>query len=176
MEAFSIIPVSPAETGTLAALSRKCFEQTFAPYNSAASMAAYMDHHFSVRKLSNELSDPNSRFYFVTDDVQLLGYLKINTGPAQTEDMGPDALEIERIYVIHEAHGRKAGKSLMQFAIRAGRRLHKKYIWLGVWEENEKAIRFYERFGWRVFGRHTFRLGNEEQNDLLMKLDLVHGS
>lgn len=174
MEAFSIIPVSPAETDTLAALSRKCFEQTFAPYNSAAPMAAYMDHHFSARQLSNELNDPNSRFYFITDGVEILGYLKINTGPAETEDMGSDALEIERIYVIHEAHGRKAGKSLMQFAIATGRHLHKKYIWLGVWEKNEKAIRFYEKFGWRVFGSHTFRLGDEEQNDLLMRLDLTY--
>jgi ribosomal protein S18 acetylase RimI-like enzyme len=83
-----------------------------------------------------------------------------------------NGLEIERIYVLKEYQGRKAGKLLLEKALEAAAEGNKAYVWLGVWEENTAAIGFYERYGFREFNRHVFRLGNDEQTDIMMRLAL----
>ena len=82
------------------------------------------------------------------------------------------ALEIERIYVNSEFQGRKIGQLLLSKAISLANEQHLKQIWLGVWEYNPKAIKFYERNGFQEFDKHIFKLGDDEQTDILMRLTL----
>lgn len=80
-------------------ISRQTFKDTFSAVNTEENMKTYLEQHLSQEKLSQELLHPESDFYFAVDQNKIIGYLKINTGKAQTEHHDPNALEIERIYV-----------------------------------------------------------------------------
>ena len=103
-------------------------------------MEAYLSHAFSKEQLQKELSNPASEFYFARQGKVEIGYLKVNTGEAQNEYQQESALEIERIYVKKEYQGRKIGQLLFEKGIALARKKHVDFVWLGVWEENSKAI------------------------------------
>lgn len=138
-------------------------------------MKKYLDEDFSLEKLTAEINNKNSEFYFAILDNNAMGYLKINFGPSQTELKDDKALEIERIYVLKEFHGKNIGQLLYDKAIQISRQKKADYIWLGVWEENPRAINFYKKNGFMEFDRHIFKLGNDEQTDIMMKLKLGDG-
>jgi ribosomal protein S18 acetylase RimI-like enzyme len=105
-------------------------------------------------------------------DGKIIGYLKINFGLAQTDFKEDDSIEIERIYVLSEFHGKEVGKKLLDKALEISKEKKAKTLWLGVWEKNYKAIRFYLKNGFVEFGNHPFILGDDIQTDILMKLQL----
>ncbi|GJH39565.1 hypothetical protein RCZ04_01150 [Capnocytophaga sp. HP1101] len=82
-------------------------------------------------------------------------------------------MEIERIYVLKSFHGSGVGQELYQKAITVAREQAVQYVWLGVWEQNPRAIRFYEKNGFVPFDKHVFVLGNDPQTDILMKKTLT---
>ncbi len=84
--------------------------------------------------MTDELNDKNAEFYFAELDSKIIGYLKLNFGPSQTELKDDKALEIERIYVLKEFHGNKVGQLLYEKAIQIARQTNADYVWLGVWE------------------------------------------
>lgn len=125
-----------------------------------------------MEKLAVELNDRDSEFYFASLADDVVGYLKLNFGQSQTELKEQSALEIERIYVLKEFHGKNVGQLLYEKAIEIAKRANVNFVWWGVWEENPRAIKFYEKNGFVAFDRHMFKLGNEEQTDIMMKLQL----
>ena len=153
-------------------ISRQTFYETFSAGNTEENMANYLSEKFSTEKLTAEWNNKNADFYFATLDNQVTGYLKLNFGASQTELQDDKALEIERIYVLKEFHGKKVGQVLYEKAISIAKQKHADYIWLGVWEENSRAIRFYKKNGFVEFDKHIFKLGNDEQTDIMMKLKL----
>lgn len=163
---------SPDDVRALRDISRKTFQETFADQNSAADLQAYLDKAFDTDKLRGELSDENSRFYFLYADGELAGYLKLNQAPAQTDINDEDTLEIERIYVAQAYQGRGLGRYLMNLAVRTAQAAKKSCIWLGVWEKNEKAIAFYKKHGFTRVGVHPFILGGDAQTDYIMRKTL----
>ena len=102
----------------------------------------------------------------------MVGYIKLNTQAAQTEAVDSNALEIERIYVVKEQQGKSIGQVLLQKALSIAKELQSNCVWLGVWDQNIRAIRFYERWGFKAFTTHKFVLGTEIQTDVMMKLEL----
>jgi len=84
-------------------------------------------------------------------------------------------MEIERIYVLQSMHGKRVGHLLLQTAISEAVASSMEFLWLGVWEQNVKAIQFYKRHGFVAFGTHVFMLGNDAQTDILMKLPISNG-
>jgi ribosomal protein S18 acetylase RimI-like enzyme len=153
-------------------IGRQTFEETFAESNSAENMAKYLEEAYSNEKLSAELNDQNSIFYFAMMDQNVIGYLKLNFGASQTELKDNNALEIERIYVLKEFHGKKVGQFLFDKAIKIAKDNHVAYVWLGVWENNKRALQFYTKNGFVEFDQHIFVLGDEAQTDIMMKLEL----
>jgi diamine N-acetyltransferase len=153
-------------------IGRQTFYETFAERNTEENMRKYLDEVFSIDRLTTELNNQESEFYFAVFENQVIGYLKINTGNAQTELQDKSALEIERIYVLKEYQGKKIGQLLYETALQIAVRAKAEYLWLGVWEENHKAKNFYIKNGFIDFDRHIFRLGNEKQTDIMMKLKI----
>ncbi|WP_042721480.1 GNAT family N-acetyltransferase [Flavobacterium sp. B17] len=150
-------------------LARDTFYETFSKHNSEEEMQKYLDESFSSEKLLKELNTSDSQFFIAWENENAVGYLKINTGKAQTELHDENSLEIERIYVKSSHHGKKVGQLLYDKALETAYEKGKKYIWLGVWEENQRAVSFYRKNGFVEFDKHIFRLGNDEQIDLMMK-------
>jgi ribosomal protein S18 acetylase RimI-like enzyme len=172
MDSILITPVDLLEIEKLQIISRITFEQTFSEHNNAADMEAYLNNSFSKEKLWSELNNPNSEFYFAQNGEKVVGYLKVNTGNAQTELKDLSAFEIERIYVDQSYLGKKVGQLLFNKAVQIASAKNVSYIWLGVWEENHRALAFYTKNGFTPFDKHIFKLGNDEQTDIMMKLIL----
>ena len=164
--------------GTLSDLSvlqnigRQTFSETFAEGNTEENMKKYLEEGFSNEKLTAELKNPDSEFYFAIQENEVIGYLKINHGQSQTELKDATAMEIERIYVLKDFHGKNVGQVLYQKAIDIAKEKNADYVWLGVWEENPRAINFYKKNGFVEFDKHIFVLGDDEQTDIMMRLEL----
>lgn len=172
MEQMSIRTIGIDDVVALQKIARETFSEMFADYNSVDNLKKYLDEKFNVTKLSEELNHPHSTFYFAKIGDEVVGYLKTNTGEAQTELMDLNAFEIQRIYVLQAYHGKRVGQLLIDKALEEARQTTCTYVWLGVWEENHRAIRFYSKNGFIKFDTHIFKMGDEEQMDWLMKLDL----
>ncbi|RFZ94919.1 GNAT family N-acetyltransferase [Mucilaginibacter conchicola] len=172
MENIRIARVTIDEASELRQISIDTFCETFEHLNSKENMAHYLKNSLSVEKLTSELLNDGSQFWFAILDDAIIGYLKINTGLAQVEPLGNDHLEIERIYVKHAYLGKKVGQLLYDKAIQIAQDLAANYVWLGVWEDNERAKRFYHKNGFTAFDKHVFKLGDDEQTDILMKKPL----
>ena len=157
---------------SLREIAIQTFDETFASTNSKENMEDYNARCFNEQVLKKELRDPESWWYFIEYDHQIAGYLKVNVGAAQTEMQDENGFEVERIYVRKDFYGKGVGAALMEHAIQKGRRLRKKYLWLGVHEKNFRALGFYAKFGFREFDDHIFMMGKEPQRDLLMRIDL----
>ena len=173
-EAILIEPVGMEDVATLQAISKATFKQTFDAHNSPEDMEAYLNTSYATDKLTAELNNPNSEFYFAKENEKVVGYLKVNTGEAQTELKDSNAFEIERIYVDQAYLGKKIGQLLFNKAIDLAISKKANYVWLGVWEENHRALAFYNKNGFVPFDKHLFKLGNDVQTDIMMKLEL-HG-
>jgi ribosomal protein S18 acetylase RimI-like enzyme len=172
MNKIEIRKVSLSDIDELQSISRQTFTETFADTNTESDMKKYLSENLSIDTLTNEMLVPDSEFYFALTDHKVIGYLKLNFGKAQTELKDKKALEIERIYVLKEFHGKKVGQILYDFALQIASGIKADYVWLGVWEKNFRAINFYKKNGFVEFDKHSFILGNDEQTDIMMKLKI----
>lgn len=172
MQNIFIIKAELHDIEKLQKIGRQTFFETFSESNSEENMQKYLDEGFSIEKLTTELTNTNAEFYFAVRDAEVIGYLKLNFGDSQTELKDNKALEIERIYVSKEFHGKSVGQLLYDKAIEVAKQKNVNYVWLGVWEENPRAISFYKKNGFVEFDKHIFKLGNDEQIDIMMKLNL----
>jgi diamine N-acetyltransferase len=175
MHRIDIIKVTPKEVGQLQEVARQTFFETFSEANTVENMKKYLEEGFTVEKLTAELENPNSEFYFATANNEVIGYLKLNFALSQTELKDDKSVEIERIYVLKKFQGRKAGQWLYEKAIQVAKQKNANYVWLGVWEQNERAINFYKKNGFIQFDKHIFKLGDDEQTDIMMKVELNPG-
>ncbi len=176
MKDVQIKRVTIDEVSQLQQIGSETFSETFSAVNDEADMKKYLGERFSVEQLSGELSKPQSEFYFATQGDDIVGYLKVNFGESQTELQDDNAMEIERIYVKKDFHGRNVGKILLEKGIQIALERGKGYVWLGVWGENARALRFYSKNGFAEFDQHIFVLGDKRQTDILMKLELKGGN
>lgn len=154
-------------------ISIETFNDTFKDQNSPENMKAYLESAFQSNQLEKELSNISSQFFFIYFNDEVAGYLKVNTNEAQSEKMGDESLEIERIYIKNTFQKHGLGKHLFNKAVEIALDCNLKKIWLGVWEKNKNAIAFYERMGFVQTGAHSFYMGDEEQIDFIMTKTLV---
>ena len=174
MENVEISKITINEVLQLQEIGRQTFYETFSESNTEENMKSYLENGFSIDKITAELNDENTEFYFAKIGKKIIGYLKLNFGKSQTELKDDKALEIERIYVLKEFHGKKVGQILYDKAIEIAKQKKSDYVWLGVWEENPRAINFYKKNGFVEFDKHIFKLGDDEQTDIMMKLKLTN--
>ena len=167
-----ISKVTLKDVETLRNISIQTFTETFSEQNSESDMQKYISDCLNIEKLTKEFHSISSEFYFIRFENKIIGYLKLNSGESQTECPNNNALEIERIYVEKKFHGKYAGKLLLQKAKDIAKEMRCEYIWLGVWENNERAITFYTKHGFIKYDTHLFKLGDDEQTDVMMKLML----
>ena len=151
---------------------RQTFFETFSEQNSEENMRIFLDKAYSEEKLKSEIENKESETFLAVENQKILGVLKINTGNAETKSGLENSLEIQRIYILKESKGLGIGTVLMNLAEKKARELGVSFIWLGVWEKNFPAQKFYTDKGFRRFSEHAFVLGDDIQTDFLMKKEL----
>lgn len=173
MSAISIRFATTADAGLIADLSRQTFYDSFAAGNTQEDMDKFMDEQFSREKLMAEVTDDaNSIFLLAMDGEEVAGYARMREVPNPPELGETPAIEIARIYAVTRTIGKGVGSALMQQCLSIAQEKKKAVVWLGVWENNQRAIDFYTKWGFRKFGEHIFVLGHDPQTDWLMKKEL----
>lgn len=172
MNNLNIRPIANIEVDALRQIAIKTFRDAFDAFNSEENMSYYVNTGLSKEQLTQELQNSNSEFYFAEIDSEVIGYLKLNFKDAQQEFQHDNSLEVQRIYIDQAYQGQQIGQSLLDFSFKRAQEESVDYIWLGVWEHNPGAIRFYEKNGFSVFDKHSFLMLDDVQTDLLMKLEL----
>lgn len=172
MQSITVEKVLAKEIELLKEFSWQTFYETSSEFNTEENMLKAFKKDFSLEQITTEFYHRNSQFYFAKEKGNVIGYLKLNFGQAQTELQEASGMEIERIYVLKEYHGKTIGKILCEKAFSVAVELKLEYLWLGVWEKNERAINFYKKNGFVEFAKHSFMLGDDNQTDIMMKLIL----
>ena len=181
----TIEPCHLSQVTLLQDVAIRTYQETFSDTNSEALLQQYYKESLNIEKLSSQLQNTNSEFYFLyatsntsesiseseakNTDAKLAGFLKLNVDDAQTDIFDAKALEVEKIYILKDFLSQGLGKKLISFAIERAIEQNKKYLWLGVWEHNFPALNFYYKMGFEQFGEHDFNMGGDIQKDLLLK-------
>lgn len=161
-----------ADADVLAQLGATTFYDTFHTFQTEEDMRKYLAHTYTSEKLKANLLNPDVFYYLAEDGNKAVGYVKLLLHVNVEQMPGARVVEMEKIYVLQDYLGTGVGKKLMQQSIVAA--VHEKFEWmyLGVWQHNTRAIEFYKQFGWEVFGVRKFQLGDNIEDDFIMRLKL----
>lgn len=173
---ISVAKANPATASRLADLGRQTFTETFAASNTAADMAAYLAETYGPAIQLAQLQDPRCTYLLAEMQGQAVGYAQL----WQNSQLGLKAdapaarqLEIKQLYIVEDWIGTGLGKALMRRALDIALAKSCTAVVLGVWEHNERAKAFYQRFGFREVGEVTFTLGQDVQRDLILRKGLA---
>jgi len=169
---LSIRMAESRDAEPLARFAAYAFHAAFADENDPADMNAYISTAFTPEQTAREISDPDSTFFLAFEDDAFAGFVKLHAGNIPDCVTGPVPIELERIYADPERIGSGIGKRLMQAALEYAQQSGFRTVWLGVWERNIRAIRFYRSRGFADVGSHAFVLGSDVQTDRVFQLPL----
>jgi len=150
-------------------ISRDTFVEAFEKDNDPEDFWNYINDAFNENIIIEQLLNVNSEFYFVYLKNVLVAYFKLNKREAQTEQFAKKSIELERIYVLRDFQSQGIGKRILLKIIDIAILSKSTFIWLGVWQKNVKAVKFYETYGFKKFGSHPYFIGKDKQTDWLMK-------
>lgn len=165
--------ILPEEVSLLTSIAKRTFADAFEAVNTPEDFALYVSKNLTETALGAELANPDSSFWWVCQVGQPVAYFKLNYAPAQTDIHDASSIELERIYTLAEWQGHGIGSLIIEHIETVARQEGMQSIWLGVWEKNHRAIAFYDRHGFKPFGSHVFKLGTDEQTDILLRKDLT---
>jgi diamine N-acetyltransferase len=172
MKEIKIAKIIKTDLPVLLPFAKQTFHDAFFNQNTLENYNGYVNTAFTIEKFSDELDNLTSHFYWIIDKNESpLAWLKLNEEPTFTEHVEGNGIEVQRIYVDSNSHGKGFGKLLLEFSENFAKQKNKSFIWLGVWEKNLNAIAFYEKCGYRKFDQHDFVFGDEVQTDYLMRKD-----
>ena len=166
-----------ADASRLSRLGATTFRETFESTNTPEDMARYLAESFTTEKQAAEIADPAGIVLLAehrgTDgegagDAELVGYAHLVAGSAPAAVRGPAPMELKRLYVARAWHGQGVAQALMDASIESARDRGAETLWLGVWEQNPRAVAFYAKYGFTRVGEHTFVLGADAQTDWLL--------
>jgi ribosomal protein S18 acetylase RimI-like enzyme len=173
-EGVSVRTCNAKDIETLVALGIKTFRDAFDDFNTTANMMKYINKTFTFKALAEDMKRPGTIYFLAVDDRKPAGYAKISAAPLPDGVDDASALQIERLYAQRQYLGKRVGYMLMKTCVDFAQKKGARTLWLGVWENNSRAIAFYEKNGFRKFGQQSFMLGDDTQTDWLMKKELTH--
>ena len=161
----------PADGAELAQVARRCFTETFGTLYRQEDLAAFLDAAFGATGLPSHLTDPAYAVRLATSESAIIGFCKI--GPiAFPGDWPPQAIELHQLYILGPWQGEGVAPVLMDWALYTARARGAGEVILSVYVDNHRARRFYERYGFVEIGQYTFMVGNQPDDDRLMRLEL----
>ncbi|HEX8370793.1 MAG TPA: GNAT family N-acetyltransferase [Pyrinomonadaceae bacterium] len=170
-ESVEIRFASASDAETLARIAWKSFYDAFAdhPKNAPDDLKIYMDEAFSARAIAAELADTDVIYFIAEIGGEIVGYAKLKRNSREDATAGENPIELCRLYSLNEFIGKGIGKALMLHSLDFARAAKHDFMWLGVWEYNFRAQKFYEKFGFEKCGEHVFQLGTDPQTDWLLQ-------
>ena len=169
------ITIRRAETGDarlIATLATVTFFEAYFEQDDPPDLADYIAASFSVDVVAEELADPETFYFLVHRGRPAVGYAKLRDKEPHASVTSRDAIELQRIYAVERVWGSGVGEQLLRYCIEFAKDLGKSVLWLGVWEENPRAIRFYEKHGFKRVGTLEFPYADSVGINAVMQLEL----
>ena len=166
--ALAIRNATAADAEALSEFAAHVFHETFAPDNDPMDMHAYLSDAFTPEKQAAEIADGSCVCLIAEVDHTIAGYALLRVNVTDPLIPGMRSVELQRFYVDHAWHGRGMASPLMAACVDEARMAGGATLWLGVWERNARAIRFYTKHGFTDIGTQEFRLGSDLQSDRVM--------
>ena len=162
----------PTDAARLAALAERTFRAAFGSSNTRENMDAHCASAYGETIQASEITNPGIETFVCDDGTELVGYAQLRWGPAPPCVLASRPAEIQRIYVDQQWHGKGIAQALMSQVFTAAVLGNADQVWLGVWENNPRALAFYQKFGFNKVGHHVFQLGNDPQHDWILCRDV----
>jgi GNAT superfamily N-acetyltransferase len=172
MPAITIRPAVLEDAATLAELGASTFRETFEGICAPEDMAAFLTKTYSEPLQRAELADPTRPAQILEIEGVPSGFCQLRLGHREPGVPGLRPVELQRIYLLRSAQGGGCGQTLMAASEGMAHAWGADVLWLGVWENNHKALAFYARSGFREVGEHVFRIGDQVDRDLILAKDL----
>lgn len=173
MADIRIIQADHSHISLLCSLGLETFNESFAKFNHPDDMLAYTSLAFHPTQVETELNEPGSLFFLAYVNDEIAGYARLRlSDEVNAKFPGKKLLELHRLYALEKFIGIGLGKALMKLCLSTAQQKDTDILWLGVWEHNTRALSFYKKWGFELFGSHEFMLGRDLQTDLLMKKEL----
>jgi GNAT superfamily N-acetyltransferase len=169
---FIIRPAVLEDAALLADLGARTFRETFEDICSPRDLELFLEDTYGEAKQRAELADPARPAWVLELNGMPAGFLQLRLGHREPCVTGPRPAELQRIYVLRSVQASGLGAALMETALDHARCWGADVLWLGVWENNAKALAFYAHHGFREVGDHVFRIGLQVDRDLILALDL----
>ena len=165
---LSIRRATPDDASLIADIGAITFEASFGANNRLEDMEQYLSLSFSKAHIEAQLAEPSTIFLLAYEDCKAVGYVMLRVSKKPMPVIGPKPVELVRLYIEEEIIGKGYGSALMNSCLKEAKKNGRRTIWLGVWEKNLRAIRFYEKWGYTKLGTKEFVLGSDLQNDHIM--------
>ena len=169
---MNIIKAQPHQAAMLSVFAAKTFYDAWKEFNSEEDMQLFIRQHLTEEIMGKEIEDASQLFLLALSEENICGYLKLKPGKPAKYDVKRSCYEIEKLYVDKNFQNNKTGTLLLNRVGEEAQNLKVDMLWLSVWKPNERAIRFYERNGFSIFGEQEFILGQDVQYDFLMRKDI----
>lgn len=164
---FHIVPAIWKHYAVLAELGASTFYETFSEFHSAEDMDQYLTKTYALKQMELNTKTPGIHYFLAYGNGNELGYIKLIENIQMPELVG-STIELEKIYIRKEALGSGLGEVLMNTAIQKATQLGFQNLYLGVWQENLRALAFYKKCGFAIFGKRNFKLGETICDDFLL--------
>jgi ribosomal protein S18 acetylase RimI-like enzyme len=169
---FQFRLATQADALSIRELAEKTFRDTYTDFNTPENMELHVANNFNLEQIEKELQEADNQYFIVDLAGKIMAFAKLKKDHLTKGLTAKKAVEIERFYVDKTLQGQQIGRKLMNFCVEWAIQNNFEVIWLGVWENNANAIKFYQKMGFEFLEKHTFILGTEVQTDFTMKLDL----
>jgi len=170
--AFSFRLAGEMDVNSLREFSERLFITTYAAQNTSENMALYCQDTFSIKNFAEDFGRENVRYLLATETRKetIAAYAKLVLGQSWCAEVPPHTgVELARFYVDLPFQGQGLAAAFMSYCLDWLRNEGYSRVWLGVWPQNPRAVRFYHKVGFAKVGSATFLLGTDPQTDDIMQ-------
>jgi diamine N-acetyltransferase len=158
-ENISIKQAETVDAKLISVLGSVSFYEAYFEQDTAHDLANYIHESFELNKIRAEIEDKNAAFFIIYLDQKAVGYAKLREGSKADCIKSKNSIELQRIYTIERVYGKGIGEILLKHCLEIAKQRGFETLWLGVWEENIRAQKFYAKHGFKRVGEITFPYG-----------------
>lgn len=148
----------------LTRLARLSFEESHGASAPAEDIQNYITQYFTESSFEKELQNQQNVYYLIYFNDKPAGFSKIVFNCPHANIPEPQITKLDRIYLLKEFYGQKLGQTLFEFNFGLSRQKGQRGLWLYVWKGNERAVRFYQKVGFKIVGSHDFKISETHYN------------
>ena len=160
----SIVRASVVDAELLSILGRTTFIESHSISASKEDIEVYVNLKYTQKALESELSNSDNIYHILYNENKAIGYSKIILNASDKKILFKNVTKLERFYVLQAFHNLKLGWELFNFNVNFSKNQQQAGMWLFTWTENQKAINFYTKAGFKIIGNHDFKISETHYN------------